>query len=541
MGVLWWGLKRLLVAVVVIVAVANVWAWADPPEPLRISAETTLITEPIAEDGLPDFAGALLDRLGRGVKPEDNGAIEFWQAIGPGEFDPELHALLFSAIGCAAPDPDLAMTPIRSGQSLANVVAWLSESRPDLDPKQINIQSEQLLHFARKRHGAVEAIPPLVSWFQENAKQLELFHDSASKPFFYSPPPNLLTVPPAPLVEALLPAEQGVREPAFGLATRAAWHIGMAEYNAAWRDLNTILVFGERFTSEPLITPQLVGVAIRAIAFEELNLLVDHCDDDVLLRQVIDRLNSLGDPDWIADAHGFGEPLTLIDNVVCSMYSTRPATELDLSKDRKAIEPNLLLGEIRRWQVRAARIANMPDRRSRRLAADAFERSLDEMADGLSSWTLLTTAFSRAAVNRSVARIHVALLTPAVVASFSAEDRSCAQQRLTLLIAALKLHQLQHGEYPETLDALTPEPLAEIPLDPFTNEPFRYERRDEGFAIWSLGHNGVDDGGSDRSGEFVAGDYAPIDWTGERPKPDGPDDVVVRLPVPRLELPGVVR
>lgn len=122
---------------------------------------------------------------------------------------------------------------------------------------------------------------------------------------------------------------------------------------------------------------------------------------------------------------------------------------------------------------------------------------------------------------------------------FFADDLICARQRLTLLAAALKLHQLRHGEYPESLEALAPEPLAKIPLDPFTNKPFVYERRDKGFAIWSLGRNGVDDNGSDQSGEIVDGEYAPIDWTGERPKPDGPDDVVVRLPVPALELPGV--
>ncbi len=59
----------------------------------------------------------------------------------------------------------------------------------------------------------------------------------------------------------------------------------------------------------------------------------------------------------------------------------------------------------------------------------------------------------------------------------------------------------------------------------------------DGFLLYSLGANGEDDGGSDSQGEFVDGESAPIDWLNERPKPDGPDDLVVGLPIPVLEMP----
>ncbi len=540
-AVLWWGLKRLFVIVAVWLTIWKAWATLDPPDPLRISPETTLITEPVAEDGLPDFAGALLDRLGRGTKPEDNGAVEFWQAVGPSEIAPEFREQLFVEIGCPAPDAQRAMKPMREGETRLRIAEWLAKSQKDLDPIQLEIQVDELYHTARKRHGAVETILPLKEWIEENSAQLDLLHKAAAKPGFYSPPPNLLTSPPPQLFDALLCAEQATREGMAGLAIRAALLIDQGNYTDAWSDIETILVFGERLTSEPMMVPQLVGVALRAIAFDGIRLLIDRCDNEQFLSQIIARLEALGEPRWIAEAHAFGEPLSVIDSLVCSMSPDRATTEIDLWKRPNAIEPNILLSEVRTWQDKLSEIADIPDRIARRRAAEDFEQSLDELGNRISPLGLLSTVFTRAGVSRSIARINVALLMPAAAASFAAEDRSCAQQRLTLLAAALKLHQLRHGEYPDALDALAPDPLAEIPLDPFTNEPFVYERRDGGFAIWSLGSNGVDDGGSDQSGEFVDGEYAPIDWTGERPKPDGPDDVVVRLPVPTLELPGAGR
>jgi hypothetical protein len=51
------------------------------------------------------------------------------------------------------------------------------------------------------------------------------------------------------------------------------------------------------------------------------------------------------------------------------------------------------------------------------------------------------------------------------------------------------------GQYPETLDALVPGLLTEIPIDPFTGKPLVYRRDGEGFIVYSLGSNLKDDGG----------------------------------------------
>jgi hypothetical protein len=51
--------------------------------PVQLSKETTFITEPLAVDGLPNFALAIMEREKEGVTPENNGARLFWIAMGP--------------------------------------------------------------------------------------------------------------------------------------------------------------------------------------------------------------------------------------------------------------------------------------------------------------------------------------------------------------------------------------------------------------------------------------------------------------------------
>lgn len=60
---------------------------------------------------------------------------------------------------------------------------------------------------------------------------------------------------------------------------------------------------------------------------------------------------------------------------------------------------------------------------------------------------------------------------------------------------ACRLYKSRAGRYPETLDALVPGLLSEVPIDPFTGKPLVYRRQGEGFIVYSLGSNQKDDGG----------------------------------------------
>jgi hypothetical protein len=56
---------------------------------------------------------------------------------------------------------------------------------------------------------------------------------------------------------------------------------------------------------------------------------------------------------------------------------------------------------------------------------------------------------------------------------------------------------MANGNYPTTLDALSPKFLEKIPLDVCTGQPMKYRRIDDGkFLLYSVGWNEKDDGGT---------------------------------------------
>jgi hypothetical protein len=65
-----------------------------------------------------------------------------------------------------------------------------------------------------------------------------------------------------------------------------------------------------------------------------------------------------------------------------------------------------------------------------------------------------------------------------------------------LIACALERYRLAHNSYPETLDALVPQFLAQIPPDIIGGQPLHYRRTNEGkFLLYSIGWNEKDDGG----------------------------------------------
>lgn len=92
--------------------------------------------------------------------------------------------------------------------------------------------------------------------------------------------------------------------------------------------------------------------------------------------------------------------------------------------------------------------------------------------------------------------VFVRMLLPAVDRAFEKFVQAEASVLSAVTGCALERYRLRHGSYPATLDLLVPDFLAQIPLDPINHQPLRYARTDDGlFRLWSVGLNGIDDGG----------------------------------------------
>ena len=76
----------------------------------------------------------------------------------------------------------------------------------------------------------------------------------------------------------------------------------------------------------------------------------------------------------------------------------------------------------------------------------------------------------------------------------SKELATIARGRQLRVAHALIRHEQKHGELPTTLDELVPAYLDAVPLDPFDEQPMRFDRK--GRAVYSIGLDLTDSGGS---------------------------------------------
>jgi hypothetical protein len=81
-----------------------------------------------------------------------------------------------------------------------------------------------------------------------------------------------------------------------------------------------------------------------------------------------------------------------------------------------------------------------------------------------------------------------------------------SSKRVVITAIALKRCQLKHGNYPTDLNALVPEFIPVVPLDPVGGQPLHYRRNADGtYLLYSVGENGMDDGGDPSLEKGVAG------------------------------------
>jgi hypothetical protein len=113
-----------------------------------------------------------------------------------------------------------------------------------------------------------------------------------------------------------------------------------------------------------------------------------------------------------------------------------------------------------------------------------------------------------------ICRMLLPALTPA------AHRFAFAQAALDFarLGCALERYRLAAGKYPEELDALAPQFIARVPVDPIGGQPLHYRTEPNGtFTLYSVGWNGTDDGGNVFSKKGRAVDLDKGDWVWRYP------------------------
>jgi hypothetical protein len=514
---------------------------------IDISEQTTVITKPIAEDGLPDYEAYLLEKTSKGVTPENNAAALLWEVLWPEGIEEKYQAPMRAALKL---NPKIDETPklIRThDESLVTEVAtWLAE----LHREQTSLPNKpgQLITKIKK-HDAPEVIgltqdhiwtsktcPPLGRWIVENERQLDTIVSASKRSRFYTPSPEFLNDTKEGLVEALLPVAQNMRHVTRVLAARAMWHLGEGRSWEAWEDVLASYRLAALMSQGFSLVEQLVAIAMEGVTHKvAIAVLHNGKLSASQLRGMMKTLEEMPMLQPMVNKLDHGERLMYVDYALAAVTGrNRGASALD-RVNIKGADYNFVLKDGNQFYDRVVNAAKISDKSKRYEAIKEVEAELakrEVVATQLG--TQLVVPFHRELRSKQLSNIILCTISPAVGAALKAEERGQVTRQLTIIAAALAVYRVERQEYPNRLEDLVPTVLSEMPLDHYSGKPFVYRRKGSGYLLYSVYENGEDDNGTDFGGKIVNGE-----WVERRQDVDLDDsDLVIRMPLPPFKLPA---
>lgn len=98
-------------------------------------------------------------------------------------------------------------------------------------------------------------------------------------------------------------------------------------------------------------------------------------------------------------------------------------------------------------------------------------------------------------LRQQIRYLFVSTMVPGFDSVYRVQEDSFARRDGILVAIALVVHRGRHGDWPATLDELTPDLLPSVPRDRFTGEPLRYRVDGGEVVVYSVGQDLDDDGG----------------------------------------------
>ncbi len=532
-----------------------------PDPPIVVSKETTFITEPLREDGLPDYRAYLLGQSSEGVTHENNAAVLLWQAMWPGDLAQEHWLPMSRALGLSGIPTNGMVEPSDDEATLAALKAdlhtlgmlKLTEAQENeklsgyggIPPSEMYVA--ETIDLAMDRPWNSEQLPALAKWITRNEPHLELLIEASQRPRYYSVPPNEFDNNDDELIATLLPDVQLMRGALRCLLTRAMWHLGENRAEAAWRDLLACHRLARLVGECPFLVGQLVAIAIDGVSCQQTQVFLDKAQlTPEQARAILRSLQQLKPASDCATAMNEGERYAFLDmalalargRAVLGDLSIYADSEMLRSLEYARIDWNASLRMGNKHYDALVLAAERPTRSERLAAVAAIEVQLEQSAsEGQEASALLGSVFSGSSRSRNAGNILIGLMLPSLSGTISAEDRGATQLELTRLAAALAVYRAEQGEYPQQLADLVPEVIPELPVDLYSEKSFLYQKKDDGgYLLYSVYENEVDDGGTNIDKSILNGEWMDVDPEYGIAEIDTAD-LVIRMPVPKFEYP----
>jgi len=339
------------------------------------------------------------------------------------------------------------------------------------------------------------------NWVNGNRDAWLKFAAGSSKSYCYWPyrydpndeDPWLMGVHSPPLAELKAMARLGI--------WRARIELSEENTQQAIRDCLAVARAARHFQGKGHLVQQLVGVAISSLAHLEIFHIVEtqklSAADLMSLREQLSQLYPEGYP--LIDFEG--ERLLFLDTVQHVFTNGGPGgghlTPRGLMDFKGNYDPGMTpIPEV--FAVAASMV---------HAGRDETVAKGNEVYDRLAQTTGMTPWQRRAGDPADPEQIVMSLpnrrflllkiLMPALSRVSEIGYRAKLTHEATLTVLALRQWQLEKSQYPASLNELVSAGyLKELPMDPFSDKPLIYRKIDDGFTLYSVGHDSTDDGGT---------------------------------------------
>jgi len=479
--------------------------------PFAISPQTTYLTEPRSKKfyGI-DYAAFIEKQLDPGVPPEDNGFRLLTETLGRSFFGNNFADKHWNRL-CHYLDLSVEIEPTLT------FVSW-SEYEKTLTPEEKEIVDASFSEFLLP--WSEEAMPIVRRWLDENDPALDLFVVAADKPTLYVPPMF------DGFFDTLLINDDICRTISRSIQVRVRYRLAIGEIDKAWDDVLVIYRLAEQHRRaiwnvvSALVNTAIVGIAnqtaesvllhsgwtsveIRRKAEEIAPFLQPFREDEIRMILRNERLMALD----------YMQHLSTVAMEVSDKKKGGAPVFWDWFK-QKNLEASLRRG------YAMVELNRQFDEMEQRFFSGALKPG-NEMNEPFGMYELLKIFAKHGkivAVPIMIGRISGGLLLPSAEFIRVTLKRHQTNAALLRIQFALEAYRQENGNYPDKLDDLR----EEIPLDPFSGEPFRYIAREPGIArgpdiarepgtvspgylLCSVGPNSIDDAGRDHN-DFPKGD-----------------------------------
>ncbi len=500
----------------------------------KLDKDTTFLTEPLDAEGFVDYETALNERLRGDIGPETNVVAWLLEALGPKPEGKRLHPDFYKWLGT---EP-----PAEKGEYYVPLQA---EFRWEIAFNGLTGFGHRLTCRQNEPWAAADD-PKFARWLRKNKGPLAQVEAAVKLAAFYLPVVGRSKDGVTGLTRSHgSNLNTAVRDLTAALAARANLRCGERAYAAAWQDVLTLYRLGRHYASGGFLIHDLVASAVehiatcRALAVLELAL-----PSAAQAERYGDDLRSLPPKPPLADIVAEGERFHGLDflrvfrreGLRALTHSDKRRRKLPAAKREASVgklDFEVLLRSVNATSDRAASALRLPTHGERvaafvSLLAD-FPSPQDHeftIPDRLEDVAALLEEKDAEKLRTTVtSAIEARLRCLGLVVSryvHVLQDRMAQEHQNLLVAVALAGHFADTGQYPAKLDDLAPKYLAKVPDDLFSGKPLVYKPAKDGYLFYSVGVNGIDDGGKLLTDPV----FNPADARG--------DDLGVRMP--RLKL-----